>query len=128
MAQEKDGMTADTHEGQVSLRSYTVGFAVSVLLTLAAYYLVTAHVLVGTSLMLAIAALAVIQLVVQFVFFLHLSLKPKSRSHLFVFLFMVIIVVIIAFGSIWIMNNLNYKMNSMSPPQMETYMKDNQGF
>lgn len=106
--------------------SYCIGFIASIALTLLAFYLVTSQVLSGTALMLALAGLAVIQLVVQLVFFLHLSLKPRSRSSFYVFLFMLLTAVIIAFGSVWIMNNLDYETRSTQ--EVIEYMNRNLGF
>lgn len=106
--------------------SYIVGFVASIVLTLLAFFIVGGHILSGTPLLIALGVLALTQLVVQLVFFLHLSFKPQSRSHLFVFLFMVLIVVIVVFGSIWIMNNLNYNM--MSNPEVTEYLDREQGF
>lgn len=109
-----------------SFVSYSIGFIASIGLTLIAFYLVTSGMLRGGALIAALAVLAVIQLVVQLVFFLHLSFRARTRSQLFVLWFMVLTVVIIVAGSLWIMNNLKYNM--MSPADMLKYMNDNQGF
>jgi cytochrome o ubiquinol oxidase operon protein cyoD len=72
-----------------------------------------------------ILALAVVQLVVQSVFFLHVGRDNKWK--LITYLFAILIVLIIVVGSLWIMNNLNYNMMQMTPEQMELYMQQNEG-
>ena len=57
-------------------------------------------------------------------FFLHLGKETKPRWKLYVFGFMVSVVLIIVFGSIWIMNNLNYRM---TPAQINQYMNSQGG-
>lgn len=112
-----------------ALRSYVVGFILSVVLTVIAYLLVVNHILSGFGLALAIMGLAAVQLVVQLVFFLHLGLDAKRRWNLAAFLFMGMVLLIIVVGSLWIMNNMNYNM-MMTPEQMDQYMKQqsNKGF
>lgn len=114
------------HEvGQGSLMSYTSGFVSSIILTIAAYQLVVNHVLAGWALIFTILGLAVVQLLVQLLYFLHLGRESKPRWNLVVFGFMLLVVVIIAGGSLWIMKNLNYR--TMSPAQTKTYLRDHEG-
>lgn len=113
-----------------SALSYSAGYALSVILTLAAYYLVKRHVdsyhLIYSHrfLIAAILSLAVIQFFVQAVFFLHLSKKSRGRWNLIVFSFMLLVVVIVVIGSLWIMHNLNYRM---TPKQINKYMQMQNG-
>jgi len=107
-----------------SVRSYVTGFVLSVLLTLAAYFIVTKHLLTrGT--VAAIIALAIIQLFVQLVYFLHLGRESKPRWNLMVFAMAAIVVLILVLGSLWIMNHLNYHM---SPEQVNQYLQSQDGF
>jgi cytochrome o ubiquinol oxidase operon protein cyoD len=69
--------------------------------------------------------IAVIQLVVQLVFFLHLGQGNRWKTITFVFAGLVVLIVVV--GSIWIMHNLDYNMMHMSPDQMVQYMKENEG-
>lgn len=112
----------DTDRG--TLRTYTVGFVSSIVLTLTAYLLVTHRALSHTILIGAVVVLALIQFLVQVVFFLHLGRETKPRWKLAVFLFMMMVVLILVFGSLWIMNNLNYRM---TPEQMNNYMNSQAG-
>lgn len=114
------------HEvGQGNLMTYVVGFVTSIILTLTAYQLVVNHVLAGWALIFTILGLAVVQLLVQLLFFLHLGRESKPRWNLAAFLFMLLVVMIIAGGSLWIMKNLNYR--TMSPAQTKTYLRDHEG-
>jgi cytochrome o ubiquinol oxidase operon protein cyoD len=121
MSQNSHTTTATHGAGRGSLRSYATGFVLSLVLTFAAYFLVVDHVLTGNLLIAAIMGLAVAQLLVQLLFFLHLGRGSDSRWNLTVFAFMLLVLVIVVFGSLWIMNNLNYNM--MSPQNMDEYMK-----
>jgi cytochrome o ubiquinol oxidase operon protein cyoD len=69
--------------------------------------------------------LAVMQLVIQVVFFLHIG--RGSRLKLVTFGFALLIILIVVVGSIWIMNNLNYNMMHMTHDEMEIYLKQHEG-
>ncbi len=114
-------VTSRHDSGQGSLASYLVGFVLSVLLTIGAYWLVVNHILIGWHLVGAIIVLAVIQLIVQLFCFLHLGRESKPRWNLFVLLFAALIILIVVIGSLWIMSNLNYRMMS-SPSAIRQYL------
>jgi cytochrome o ubiquinol oxidase operon protein cyoD len=103
-----------------SYKSYTLGFLLSVVLTLVAYFPVARHVhshhLIYSDKMLifGVMGLAVVQLAIQLLFFLHLGKESKPRWNLTVFLFMLMVVVIIVGGSLWIMYHLNYNLTPQS--------------
>ncbi|MCC2625002.1 MAG: cyoD [Burkholderiales bacterium] len=101
-----------SHSGKShgSLISYIVGFILSIVLTLIPYYLVVNHVLPTEMGYIAIAVLAVLQLLVQLIFFLHLSLAPEGRNTLLSFIFTVIVLFILVAGTLWIMYNMNVNM------------------
>jgi len=98
-----------------ALQSYVTGFIFSLLLTIAPYYLVTRHLLGGWSVLAAVIFFAVVQLLVQVVFFLHLPAKTKPYWNLIVFFFTLLIVSFLVVGSLWIMYHLNYNMMGVSP-------------
>lgn len=93
-----------------SLKSYTIGFALSVVLTLIPYFLVVKHSFESNDLFVIIMVFAVAQLLVQLLFFLHLGQEPRPKWNLIVFLFMLLVLVILVFGTLWIMHNLDYNM------------------
>lgn len=117
-----------------TVKKYSLGFGLSLLFTLAAYFLVSRHVESAqaisqqTPLIIAIFILAIAQLIVQVVFFLHVGKESGPKWNLMAFSFMLVVVFILVGGSMWIMGNLHYNM--MSPHDMNEYMleKANAGF
>ena len=116
------------YPGSVAL--YVVGFVLSIVCTLIAYELVYIHVhsnhetFTHPFIITSIIILALAQFGVQMFFFLHLGRETKPRWKLLVLGMMVLIVLILVFGSLWIMNNLNYRM---TPQQMNQYMINQDG-
>lgn len=110
-----------------SLRSYVIGFVLSIVFTLIAYLVVVEHVyslnpLATGWVVLVLAVLAIAQLYVQLSFFLHLGRGTGARWNVLAFSFMVLVVFIVGGGSLWIMNNLNYHMTG--PDQGQYLIKD----
>lgn len=97
-----------THDA--SLKSYIIGFILSIVLTIIPYVLVVNHVLALDAAFIAIVVLAVLQLLVQLIFFLHLSLNPQHRYTLLSFIFTLIVLFILVAGTLWIMYNMNVNM------------------
>ncbi|MDO8265970.1 MAG: cytochrome o ubiquinol oxidase subunit IV [Candidatus Saccharibacteria bacterium] len=93
---------------ELSTIKYSVGFLLSVLLTLFSYLLITQETFSGWALKLSITGLALLQLLTQLVFFMHINTELKPRWKLLVFIYTVITVVVLVLGSIWIMYNLDY--------------------
>lgn len=93
-----------------SLKSYTIGFILSIILTLVPFYIVVNELVSGWALVFSLFGFAVAQLMVQLQFFIHLGEESKPRWNLVMFLGMALILMIVVFGSLWIMNNLNYNM------------------
>jgi len=131
----KQTVTTPTATSQVAphgtLLSYISGFILSIVLTLAVFFLVNDHVVTGHEafshgfLTVAIMSLAVVQLIVQLIFFLHLGNETKPRWNLAVFLFMMVVLIVIVGGSLWIMDNLNY--HTKSPQDTSTYIMNDEG-
>jgi cytochrome o ubiquinol oxidase operon protein cyoD len=117
------------HKKESALLAYVTGFVLSIALTLFAYYFVIAHVnshhlsFSHKVVSLIISGFAVLQLYVQLFFFLHLGHEAKPRWNLLAFLFALLVVVILVFGSLWIMNNLDYNMSSQ---QTDTYIQNDE--
>lgn len=105
-----------------TVRGYVFGFISCIIITLAAYFCATSHSLGNDLAVGIIGGLALVQFIVQLLAFLHLGHEFRPRWKLMVFVLMICIVLIIVAGSIWIMNNLNYRMMS-SPKQMEQYVQ-----
>lgn len=99
--------------GHGNTGKYVFGFVLSIILTLAAYFLVSEHLLDKFISDITITLIALAQVLCQLLFFLHLGDEPKPRWHLHGFLFMLLVVVIIVGGTLWIMHNLDYRTMSM---------------
>lgn len=106
-----------------TLVTYSIGFVSSIILTLIAYSIATGTTFSKEAIIGTVMGLAVVQLIIQLVFFLHLGRETRPRWNLAAFFFMLIMISIIVVGSLWIMNNLNYNM-MMTPEQMNEYMLD----
>jgi cytochrome o ubiquinol oxidase operon protein cyoD len=119
---------AEDREGGVTRRSYIIGFVSSLALTLTAYILAEAHLnhgaLTHRAILTVIAGLAVVQFIVQLLFFLHLGRERRPRWKFLVFWGMLLVVGILVIGSLWIMHSLNYRM---TPEQMLKYMNSQDG-
>lgn len=105
--------------------SYIVGFVLSIITTLIAYYFVVNETFSTGMLIAVVLVIAVIQLVVQMVFFLHIG--RGSRWKLLTFVFTILFVLLLVVGTVWVMHHLNYNMMDMSPTEMHQYMEENEG-
>lgn len=113
-----------------STRGYVVGFCLSLVFTLGAYWLVTTRLdspdAMPLALLLpAIIFLAVVQLIAQLIFFLHLSKESKPRWNIMALLFAVLVVVIVVFGSLWIMQHLDY--HHAAPSSIDETILEDEG-
>lgn len=101
----------DLHHGwNLSYKPQILGFVLSLILTFAAYRIVTEGHLSDGQLIVTLCGLAVVQAVLQLIFNLHLGLESKPRWNLITFLFTALVIIIIVGGSVWIMDNLNYNL------------------
>jgi cytochrome o ubiquinol oxidase operon protein cyoD len=107
-----------------TFKTYLIGFITSIILTLAAYFAVVNHLLNGTALIAAIVVLALVQFIVQLIFFLHFGRGEDGSWNLVIFFSTVGIILILVVGSIWIMNHLNY---NMTPQDINNYMSSQDG-
>ncbi|CAI3924136.1 MULTISPECIES: cytochrome o ubiquinol oxidase subunit IV [Commensalibacter] len=96
--------------GHGSIVSYIVGFILSVVLTVASFWIVLAHALSNSATVIALGVLAVIQIFVQVSFFLHVSAAPEQRSEVVSFLFSVFVALVICFGTLFVMHNVGHLM------------------
>lgn len=108
-----------------SVWSYIYGFGLSLVLTGTAFLLVQDRTFSRHGLILAIAGLAIAQLFVQLLFFLNMASEDKPRWNLQAALFALTVVVIVAGGSLWIMHNLNYHMET--PAEVNQYLNSQDG-
>lgn len=98
---------------QNATRARIVGFALSLVLTLIAYYIIVnpeALQLRAGMAVNAILLLACLQAIIQVLFFLDVWHEKGPPWNLTAFLSTLSIIFIIIFFSIWIMDTLNYRM------------------
>jgi len=90
-----------THSG--SLKSYMTGFALSIVLTIIPLVVVLYGLLEKTGAMIVLLGAAVLQFVVQLVYFMHLKEEKKPRYNTMALILGLVIVLTVIIGSIWIM-------------------------
>ncbi|WP_152393898.1 cytochrome o ubiquinol oxidase subunit IV [Paenibacillus guangzhouensis] len=86
-----------------SLKSYTIGFVFSILLTIIPIAVVMNGWLAGKASSIVLMITAVLQLAVQLIFFMHLREEDKPRYNLLSLILGLIILLVIVVGSMWIM-------------------------
>jgi len=108
----------DTH-GHGSRRSYLIGFLLSAALTALPFWLVMAGVLDNVqATVIAVIALAFVQIVVHTIFFLHVTTKAEGGWTLMTLIFTTVIIALVISGSLWIMYHLNSNMMPMGSGEM----------
>ena len=110
-------------ESHASVKSYMIGFVLSVVLTAIPFGLVmdaTHHGLSADTVLAAILAFAIVQVFVHIVYFLHMDRSAEQRWNVLAFAFTILILVIVVAGSVWIMHNATTNMeHSMAPTSAE---------
>ncbi|MNR31706.1 Cytochrome bo(3) ubiquinol oxidase subunit 4 [compost metagenome] len=91
------------HESHGSLKSYIIGFALSIILTIIPLVVVMNHMLNRTGTLVLILLMAVLQFAVQLFFFMHIKDGENARWNIMALLFGIVILITIVAGSIWIM-------------------------
>lgn len=103
-------MTNQHSHNHGTLKSYIIGFILSIALTVIPYMIVVKHSLSIDAIAISVVAIGIIQLLVQLVFFLHLNTGKDGQDNLLAFVFTFLIIAIIVSGSLWIMYNMNVNM------------------
>ncbi|UVI27785.1 cytochrome o ubiquinol oxidase subunit IV [Paenibacillus spongiae] len=93
------------HKGHGSFKSYLIGFLLSIVLTIIPLVAILNDLVEGNAAMAVLLITAVLQFLVQLLFFMHLREEDKPRYNLMTLIFGLVIVVTIVAGSIWIMTN-----------------------
>ena len=96
-------------------RSYLLGTALALVLTLLPFAAVHFRVMPHGELMVLIGVCALLQVVVHFRFFLHISFGHQ-REDLQLILFSTLLLVIMVAGTLWIMGNLSHRMAMPGSP------------
>ena len=110
------------HHG--NLTGYTIGFGISIVLTLASFGAVMTGLVPRGATMALLVLLCVAQLLVQLVFFLHLGSAPDQRSNTGIFICTALLIAIIVAGSLWVIHNANVNMMPMQMTPERARAKD----
>ncbi len=97
-------------ESHGNMKQYTVGFILSVVLTVIPFGMVMAGGFSRGILITAIAVTAVAQILVQLIYFLHMNSSSEQRWNVIAFVYTILTIAILLVGSVWIMNYLHYNM------------------
>ncbi|CAH1687948.1 cytochrome bo3 ubiquinol oxidase subunit 4 [Hyphomicrobiales bacterium] len=94
-----------------TLRSYLIGFVLSVILTAVPFWLVMARPIASNEITaVAIMAFAIVQIVVHMIYFLHMDFRSQGGWTMMALVFTLIIVFIVLSGSLWVMYHLDTNM------------------
>ena len=113
------GSHGDDHHDDESVphstvKGYTIGFVLSVILTVIPFWLVMGKVFDSSSTTaLVILGFAAVQIVVHMIYFLHMNTKVEGGWSMLALIFTLVLVVITLAGSLWVMYHLNHNMMPM---------------
>jgi cytochrome o ubiquinol oxidase subunit IV len=114
------GYEAEDGEGSEGIRegvrSYLLGLALAIGLTIASFWIARTHIIYGPSVPVALVALAVAQMGIHLVFFLHITTAPDNTNNVLALALGVLIVFVLVFGTVWVMAHMNHNMMSMQAP------------
>ncbi|MCW2268086.1 Cytochrome bo(3) ubiquinol oxidase subunit 4 [compost metagenome] len=93
-----------------SVKSYAIGFILSVILTAIPFGLVMFPSLPKDMTVLIVVAFAAIQIVVHLYYFLHLDRSKEQRENVSAFLFTAMVIALLVGLSLWIMFSIHTSM------------------
>lgn len=93
-----------------SVRSYLVGFVLSVVLTALPFWAIMTGQFEKSTAIPLVVIMAVIQVIVHLKYFLHLDFTPAGKANTFAFLFTALIIVMVVGLSVWIIYSANAMM------------------
>ena len=93
-----------------NVKQYTIGFILSVILTVIPFGMVMAGGFGRGILITVIAITAVAQVLVQLVYFLHMNSSSEQRWNVIAFIYTILTIAVLLVGSVWIMNYLHSNM------------------
>ncbi len=115
----------DDHADHGSLKSYAIGFILSVILTAIPFWMVMDNVFVKPSVTAFVLLIfAAVQIVVHMVYFLHMNTRSEGGWSMLALIFTVVLVVIVLSGSIWVMYHLNHNMMPAPMPGTSQQIHD----
>jgi cytochrome o ubiquinol oxidase subunit IV len=93
-----------------SLKSYLIGFGLSLLLTAIPFALVMSGAWSPAAALAVIFGAGLVQILVHLYYFLHLDTSSAARWNLAAMIFTVLIMILFVGGTIWIMHSLYHRM------------------
>ncbi|WP_293761530.1 cytochrome o ubiquinol oxidase subunit IV [uncultured Aquitalea sp.] len=93
-----------------TVKSYVIGFALSVILTAIPFWMVMGGGFTKQATMIGIFAFAVVQIIVHLKYFLHLNFTQEGKLNTFSFLFTALIIVMLVGLSVWIISTADALM------------------
>ena len=93
-----------------SVKSYAIGFILSVILTVSPFGLVMYPSLPTMTTLAIVLLFAVVQVVVHLVYFLHLDRSEEQRENVIAFVFAGLVIVLLVGLSLWIMFSIHTYM------------------
>jgi cytochrome o ubiquinol oxidase operon protein cyoD len=93
-----------------SLKSYAIGFILSIVLTVIPFALVMSGKLPRWAALFGIFGAAIVQIMVHLHYFLHLDTSSAMRWNLLALLFALLTMTLFVGGTLWIMYHLQYRM------------------
>ncbi|KRB67923.1 cytochrome o ubiquinol oxidase subunit IV [Noviherbaspirillum sp. Root189] len=101
----------EDHADHGSVKTYVIGFLLSVILTAIPFWLVMGEVFEKSSTTaLVILGFAAVQIVVHMVYFLHMNTRSEGGWNMLALVFTLVLVIILLSGSLWVMYHLNHNM------------------
>jgi len=107
-----------------TIRNYVIGFILSLVFTLIPYYLAVNQTVKGVVLLGTILAFAVLQMIIQVLFFLHLGRERGPRWQTKFLLGTVGGIFVVTVGTTWIMYHLH---ENMMPTETELKLAQDEG-
>jgi cytochrome o ubiquinol oxidase operon protein cyoD len=93
-----------------SLKDYSIGFVLAVVLTVIPFWLVMGNVLDPSMTRFVIMGFAAVQVVVHMIYFLHMNSKSEGGWNMMALILTVVLLGIVLSGSIWVMYHMNANM------------------
>ena len=100
----------DAHAVHYTLKDYTIGFTLAVILTVIPFWLVMGNILDPGTTRFVIMGFAAVQLVVHMVYFLHMNSKSEGGWNMMALILTIVLLGIVLSGSIWVMYHMNVNM------------------
>lgn len=100
----------DAHAGHGSMKSYMIGFVLSIILTAIPFGLVMFPTISKVATMWIVLIFAVVQVLVHLVYFLHLDRSAAQRNNVVAFAFAGMVIFLLVGLSVWIMFSIHTAM------------------